>query len=51
MVQKVYYLSISSSHPGQLSLLPLAGQKMSTSQKVPESLRGESLATKCYKNL
>jgi len=26
------HLSISPSHPGQLSLLPLAGRKMSTGQ-------------------
>jgi len=31
---RIHLLSISASHPGQLSLLPLAGREMSTSQSV-----------------
>jgi len=35
------YLSISPSHPGQLSLLPLAGREMSTGQVRRRSVAGE----------
>jgi len=31
-LQQANHLSISQSHPGQLSLLPSAGREMSTSQ-------------------
>jgi len=31
-LQRINHLSISPSHPGQLSLLPSAGREMSTSQ-------------------